>query len=96
MSEPIKVTEEMRRAVFADMCERQGHAFTLDSLIQTTYTDGFAGNHIKAKTDGQLPHVRCSRCDKTWLVVDDPGEGYDNAVKKFRDRLKTGDPQKKS
>ncbi len=88
----IELTDEMRQAVLAEMCEKEGHYLSLGSAL---VRDEQGHNQIGSQDPGRLPHLSCSRCGRAWIIVDDPGTNYDDAAKKFRGRLRDGDPRKK-
>lgn len=90
MTSPTPVTEEMRRAVYLDDCKRLGHAWTTQAMLRPENVPGWARTELRGP-DGQLPHVACSRCGVAALVVaDDMGSNYDDALVKFRARVKPG------
>lgn len=80
---PIEVTPEMRQAVYEADCEVKGHLFIFDNVFQST--DGHT-SVVSGPDADTLPHVRCGRCTKVWLLIDDPGNDYDDAVVKLRAR----------
>lgn len=85
----VEITDEMRAAVFAAECERRGHVPDIDEAISndpTVYPDENT-IRIRADTPGLIPHIRCRRCGHVWLIIDDPGQGYDHAVAKLQARL---------
>ncbi|MGD9989318.1 hypothetical protein [Pseudonocardia sp.] len=79
----IEVTDEMRQAVYEADCEAKGHIHVFDKMLQRT--DGPA-NVVSGPDEATMPHVRCQRCPKVWLLIDDPGNDYDDAVAKLRSR----------
>lgn len=95
MSEPLVVTDEMRRAVFREQCSLEGHQLSLANVLSNTDPDGKQRTNIKGPA-GQEPHLFCSRCSLTWIVVDSPGYSYNAALRKFRDRLIDTDPMKQT
>lgn len=87
---PIVVTDAMRQAVMREMCDTQGHVYSFVNLLSDR---GHAGStQIRASSDELLPHIFCSRCQKTWIVFDQPGDGYDDAEMKLRERIYKSDP----
>ncbi|AEA27933.1 hypothetical protein Psed_5808 [Pseudonocardia dioxanivorans CB1190] len=79
----IEVTDEMRQAVYEADCEAKGHMFVFDRMFQST--DGHT-SVVSGPDPDTLPHVRCQRCPKVWLLIDDPGNDYADAVAKLRGR----------
>jgi len=88
----IEITDEMRTAVLAEICANQG-GHILDT--QNMFTYGEHAVTVRSKTDGRMPYIVCSRCELTWLVIDEPGIGYDDAEGRLRLRLKAADPVNK-
>jgi hypothetical protein len=79
----IALTDEMRQAVHDEDCARLGHQ--LDTRNALVYE---VGNERVQGPVGQEPHFSCRRCGRVWIVVAEPGRGYDDADRKFRARLK--------
>ncbi len=98
----IEVTEEMRQAVYEADCDIKGHAFQIGDLfhslpIPDEQRDGVGDPFKKilgSRDDDKLPSISCSRCNKVWLVVDEPGASYDDAVTKLKNRVKDPDSVK--
>ena len=86
----IEVTDEMRAAVMAEMCDRDGHSIALDRMFNTTERGRNIGGH-----DDREPHIYCTRCGMVWLVINDPAGNYDEAEMRLRDRLYKADPLNK-
>jgi hypothetical protein len=87
----IEITDEIRHAVLAEMCETSGH------IVNTIEAVGFDDNNrpgIRTSDPDKLPHMYCNRCGITWIVIAENGANYDDADTKFRKRLKDDDPQK--
>jgi hypothetical protein len=82
----IELTDEIRQAVHDEDCARLGHQVRTDRAVFRTE----AGDDVRGP-DGQLAHIRCIRCQKAWLVVEEPGSSYDDAVTKFKAKLKNPD-----
>lgn len=87
----MEVTEEMRRAVYAADCEAQGHMWDTSRLIGQTddplLGDGVPATVVRAPDPDQLPHLACRRCDLVWLLMDEPGHGYDAALAQAQARV---------
>lgn len=89
----IEVTEEMRRAVYAQDCKGSGHLFDTASAVGVTdevlpeNPSGAPTIVLRAPDPSQLPHLLCRRCGQVWLVLDEPGYGYDDAVTKALARV---------
>lgn len=98
----IEVTEEMRAAVYAADCDVKGHAFQIGDLfhslpIPAEQRDGVGDPFKKvlgSHDEDKLPSISCSRCNKVWLVIEDPGSSYDDAVAKLKNRVKDPDSVK--
>jgi hypothetical protein len=99
MTEPIEVTEEMRRAVYGADCKEHGHIISIENLINNDNSlnpnENVSSLGVVSKVEGTLPHVFCKRCHKVWLVIDEPGDSYDDVEEKVLNRLKTNDPGRK-
>lgn len=84
----MEVTDEMRTAVLVAECERYGHVPNIDQAISNDPTVHPDELIIRVRADpGVVPHISCRRCGHVWLVIDDPGLGYDDAVAKMQARL---------
>ncbi len=81
----IEVTDEMRKAVLAEMCEQRGHSLSASTAMSH---DDQNRLDIKSTDAGKLPHLSCTQCGKVWIVMSEPGEGYDDAEKKLRTKMK--------
>lgn len=78
----VTITDEMRRAVHEEDCRQLGHILSTDRALRL---DGRAG-HV-AGPDGQQPHITCVRCQKVWLVIEEPADDYDTATQQLDARL---------
>ncbi|MBW0088220.1 hypothetical protein I4I77_01180 [Pseudonocardia sp. KRD-188] len=77
------ITDEMRRAVHEEDCEQLGHMLATESVIS------IEGRTAQVAGPGDLqPHLNCRRCGKVWLVIEDAGDGYDDAVQRVSKRFK--------
>lgn len=85
MSAPVEVTPEIRRAVLDAECVGKGHLPSLNRAFRAT---NFPTPEIGGP-QGQEPHIYCDRCGLVWLLVAEPGDGYDDAVVRFDARLKS-------
>jgi hypothetical protein len=75
----VEITDEIRRAVWAEECQRiGGHDIDDRAAFSWSAGTGQAGQRL-ADTDEQLPHLVCRRCGRTWLVVPLEGVDYDDA-----------------
>lgn len=83
----IEVTDEMRRAVYADDCKRLGHEIDARNALRFGTTSGY-GPELAGPDTATLPHLVCARCGKTWLVAEEPGDDYADAEQKHRARLR--------
>lgn len=86
----IEITDEMRRAVLDEMCALEGHVLNINTAIGRG-PQGQEPMSIRARNEDELPHIACSRCGKTWLVVEEPGEGYEAAEAALQSSLKATD-----
>ncbi len=80
------VTPEMRQAVYDADCVDFGHRFEIRTMF---FGEGYAMDLVGP--NGRLPHVTCNRCGKVWLVSQDFGLNYDDAVAKTKALLKDPD-----
>lgn len=93
----LEVTEEMRQAVYAADCDALGHIPDVSPAIMSepaTGPDGSARITVGNSDATLLPHLRCRRCGHVWLVIEDPGTSYDDAVAKEKARVKDPDSVK--
>lgn len=94
----MDITDEMRRMVRRQDCELYGHKFDLINLIGGTDVPnpndvrGFPMPMLRARDVTKLPHITCETCGAVWLVIDDPGDDYDDAVEKLAQRVKNVKP----
>lgn len=79
----MEITEEMRRAVYAQDCAQYGHV--------PDYSNLAVGTEPRALNDQQLPHVVCRRCQLVWVMMPIEGSNYDDAATKLRGKLKNPD-----
>lgn len=92
MTEP-QITDEVRRAVYAADCTYWGHQYDFRSAVGGTDRPnpnderGMPMPVLRAPAAGQIPHLRCGRCGAVWLVVDEPGRDYDDAVTNLAARV---------
>lgn len=92
----ITVTEEMRQAVYAADCDVKGHAFQIGELFHTVPVPAevrdVVGDPFKkvlgSREGDKLPSISCSRCNKVWLVMEDPGSSYADAETQLAGKLK--------
>lgn len=98
MTNPLPVvTAEMREAVYADDCKRTGHILDIDNAYQISDEDNLTGNHapdIMGNDDETFAYLTCRRCHRVWIVLEDSGKDYDEAVKKFQNILKKANMDK--
>lgn len=88
----IEVTEEMRRAVYEADCQRLGHLFNLRNAMGIVdEINGTPAADVRGPNPETLPHLSCNRCPKVWLVIEQPGEDYADAVVQLKDRFKNPD-----
>jgi hypothetical protein len=80
---PVELTDDIRQAVHDEDCARLGHHIDTNTAVLW----GGGSERVEGPA-GQMPHFSCRRCGRVWIVVADPGRGYDDAEAKFRARLK--------
>lgn len=88
------INQAVRRAVYLVTCEEQGHDYDLGNLLRTGDTpnpnkqDSFPNTEVEAvDSDNKLPHLVCRRCGLVWILIDEPGFGYDDALSRVRKRM---------
>lgn len=85
----IDVTDELRQAVYAADCEANGHLLSIRECISNDPDlPGLNTPAVRSEDPEKVPHLSCQRCGKVWLVIEDAGDGYDDAVQKVTRRLK--------
>lgn len=83
----MEVTPEMRRAVYELDCTAKGHMLAMDAVLPLS--DPTPG----ARTvNDESPHVSCRRCGKVWVIFEEAGNDYDDAIERTRGQLK--DPER--
>ncbi len=83
---PIEITDEMRQAVYAELCETDGHALSLRETF--VFDDAHQKQLVGSPDETKMPNISCTRCERTWLVLSEAGIGYEDAEEKLRGRLK--------
>lgn len=89
----VEVTEEVRRAVYAADCEDFGHVWDMSNVLGGTDEAnpkdprGVPMTVLRARDPELMPHISCQRCGRVWLVIDEPGDTYDDAVQNVRKRI---------
>jgi hypothetical protein len=86
-NEAIEVTPEVRKAVYAQDCLDKGHVFDFGKAVASW-------DHkldVASSDPDEMPHLTCLRCDKTWLIIEEPGDGYDDAIVKLKKKMKDSD-----
>jgi hypothetical protein len=91
MTEPLEVTDEMRKAVYTADCAMRGHVFSqLGSMLVMDANERFwVGGPA-----GQRAHLTCQRCGSVWMLAQEDGEegaDYTDAETKFAGKLQ--DPE---
>lgn len=84
----IEITDEMRKAVYAADCLAQGHVFNFGSVVSSGANNGNTTIDVQAPDPDEMPHLTCYRCGKVWLVMEEPGDGYDDAISLLKSRAK--------
>lgn len=93
MPEPEALSALLRRAVYLDDCETHGHTFEykhavgLSDVPNPNNQGNWPNYEVESGEQGRLPYIRCSRCGSVWIVIDEPGFGYDDALRKVRKRM---------
>lgn len=97
MTTPIQVTPEMREAVYAEDCKINGHLIDITNMFQISDEDSRAGRHapdVQGPDDETFAHIFCRRCSRVWIVFEEGGRDYDQAVKHFEKALKNANQDK--
>lgn len=93
MTTPIVVTPEMRQAVMDAECLVVGHDLRVDNVTDWSHRSGKVQGPGGPWPAGPMPHLFCARCDHVWIVVAKDGRNYNQAERKFRQRLLASDPE---
>lgn len=88
---PIEITDELRRAVHDEDCAEHGHVIDFNGAFQRLSTDPHGGLSLEGPDEATLAHLHCSRCSKVWLIVEDPGNDYADAVGRLRGKFRNPD-----
>lgn len=89
----IEVTPEMRAAVYEADCAAYGHMWDTSNMLGSTdevlpeSVSGLPTTVVRAKDGALMPHLGCQRCSKVWLVFDEPGDNYEDAVARALNRV---------
>lgn len=84
----MEITDEMRAAVLAEKCERNGHVPDISQLVSNDphVYPGEQTIRVRAKQDDTIPHVSCKSCGWVWLIGAD-GPSYDAAEDNLNTQL---------
>jgi hypothetical protein len=75
----VELTDEIRRAVWAEECQRLGgHDIDDSGAFLWSAAAGPGVQHL-ADNEEKIPHLVCRRCGRVWLVVPLEGLDYDDA-----------------
>lgn len=86
--EPVVVTPEMRRAVYAADCEQLGHQPDFQNALGGSWGHYMA---IGGPDEQTMPHVKCARCGVVWLLWPTEFASYEEAVATVRSKLSAPD-----
>jgi hypothetical protein len=75
----VKITDEMRQAVHAEDCAAAGHLLDFGAMMTYEQVAGRSVLHVGSPDELQLPHIRCTRCTRVWIVFPAEGWGYEDA-----------------
>jgi len=85
----VEISDEQRAAVRAELCAQLGHDLDITEAIRNDRGIGDPDKrtmNVRGKDDDTVPHLRCTRCPKVWLIM--PGvDGYDGAEDVLNDQL---------
>lgn len=91
--DPALITDVVRLAVYLEDCERYDHVYDYKNAVSLgdTPNPNHEGNwpnfEVKSIFPDRMPYIECKRCSMVWIVVDEPGLGYDDALRKVRKRM---------
>jgi hypothetical protein len=88
MTEPLEVTDEMRKAVYTADCSARGHIF---AEMSTLLTLDAGQRYWVSGPEGKRAHLMCSRCGSVWMLAQEDGEegaDYADAETKFAGKLR--------
>lgn len=92
---PTLINEAVRRAVLLEECESYGHQFSMKNAVSVGETPNpnnegdWPNLEVKSQDESQLPHIQCTKCHSVWIVIDEPGFGYDDALRRVQKRMGT-------
>jgi hypothetical protein len=91
----MELDDNIRLAVYREMCEQLGHDFNLGKLMYFHRESTMGGtSEVETKTvvgsreEFKFPHVPCKRCGLTYIVFPFEGQNYDDAESKLYEFLK--------
>jgi hypothetical protein len=87
----VELTDEMRRAVHREDCERDGHNLDTRGMIAmdtSTTKGGTFRADIGGPDENTLPYMSCGNCGVVWLVWPQEFENYEAAVAAVRGLMK--------
>lgn len=78
----MDVTDDMRKAVYEADCAAYGHLLDIANCFghQPGSNPGTYASTVCGPDSDTLPHLTCRRCHKVWLVIEEPGDCYADAV----------------
>lgn len=83
----------MRQLVMDAECEILGHDLRFDNVQTYEGRNGRIMGPGGPWPTGQMPHIYCARCGHVWIVSSKDGRNYNQAERRFRERLIPTDPQ---
>ncbi|MFC5996962.1 hypothetical protein ACFQE5_22380 [Pseudonocardia hispaniensis] len=84
----IELTDEIRQAVHDEDCATQGHDLDVSGAMTGHGGPPTNGRWEVRGPDGQIAHLACRRCGRVWLLIEDAGRGYTDAVTRLKARVK--------
>jgi hypothetical protein len=87
-----EVTDEMRKAVYEADCAAKGHILDITPAFGAP---SGSSNTVRGPDENTAPYLACRRCDKVWLVIEEPGNSYEEAETSLLDQLKATTPWSK-
>jgi hypothetical protein len=85
-----EITPELRQAVYEADCETLGHMIDVGPGIAPS--EHRNGRRIVGP-EGKMPHLVCMRCANVWIIIAKSGRSYNQAERRFRERLLPTDPE---
>lgn len=89
----IDITPEVRQAVYEADCAETGHR--VDPMGVFSYSKTVQYQQIGSEDELKLPHMKCLRCGRVWIVCPLDGADYEDAERQLYSMMEPKNPEAK-